>query len=503
MNIRDVELRTGLERANVRYYEKEGLLEPERLSNGYRNYSEADVETLLRIKLLRELDVSLAEIRRLQADEVELQEVITQRLEDIKAEKAALAREQKVCETIRADGVEYGQLQAQRYLHQLEALKQTEWERDGKSSSASLYNWRWDVLPEDIRPWERYFARIIDVLINTVIVWIIYYGICGMPPKLNNSDQLICSVLEFLLLLVLEPTQLSLFGTTMGKSIFGIQIRTEDGTKLTWNQALQRVFYLLWYGFGLYIPIFQLYRMYRSYQMYSCGECLPWDRESVYTFRDRKSWRKAAAAVVAVGVMLAGVLVIRQAQLPPNRGQITVAEFADNYNYYTEYLYGGAEYMLDENGQWEPASSSAANSVYVYIDGGRGSRAARFPEYHYTETDGYLTGISFEIYREGDNEQWISTGKPNMLSATLAFAVAQRKAQSLSNVEAEIDQHCMESYSFVVGDLTVSWQVELSGYTYQKESGALVPTSNHAGRPYYYHLIFQITPTTQTQSQPN
>ena len=81
MNIRDIELRTGLERANIRYYEKEGLLSPNRLSNGYRDYSEDDVETLLRIKLLRELEVSVAEIARLQKNETALREVMASRLE--------------------------------------------------------------------------------------------------------------------------------------------------------------------------------------------------------------------------------------------------------------------------------------------------------------------------------------------------------------------------------------------------------------------------------------
>lgn len=42
MQIRDLEERTGLDRATIRYYEKEGLLAPRCLENGYRLYSEAD-----------------------------------------------------------------------------------------------------------------------------------------------------------------------------------------------------------------------------------------------------------------------------------------------------------------------------------------------------------------------------------------------------------------------------------------------------------------------------
>ena len=55
MTIKDMELQTGLARANIRYYEAEGLIAPERAENGYREYSQEDAETLLRVKLLRAL----------------------------------------------------------------------------------------------------------------------------------------------------------------------------------------------------------------------------------------------------------------------------------------------------------------------------------------------------------------------------------------------------------------------------------------------------------------
>ena len=72
MNIKEIEERSGLTRANIRYYEQEGLLAPARRENKYRDYSEEDLETLLRIALLRNLGFSLDEIRRLQSGELEL-----------------------------------------------------------------------------------------------------------------------------------------------------------------------------------------------------------------------------------------------------------------------------------------------------------------------------------------------------------------------------------------------------------------------------------------------
>ena len=59
MKIKEVEELSGMTRANIRFYEKEGLLSPQRKSNGYRDYTEEDVETLKRIRLLRSIHISL------------------------------------------------------------------------------------------------------------------------------------------------------------------------------------------------------------------------------------------------------------------------------------------------------------------------------------------------------------------------------------------------------------------------------------------------------------
>lgn len=77
MNIKDVEERTGLSRSNVRFYEKEKLIEPSRNeSNGYRNYSENDVENIKMIAYLRTLGISIEDIRNIISEKVTLQEML-------------------------------------------------------------------------------------------------------------------------------------------------------------------------------------------------------------------------------------------------------------------------------------------------------------------------------------------------------------------------------------------------------------------------------------------
>lgn len=52
--------RSGVGAANIRYYEREGLLAPQaRADNDYRLYSEDDVHRLRFIRLCRAMDMSL------------------------------------------------------------------------------------------------------------------------------------------------------------------------------------------------------------------------------------------------------------------------------------------------------------------------------------------------------------------------------------------------------------------------------------------------------------
>lgn len=91
MKIKDVELKVGITKANIRYYEKEGLISPERNGeNNYREYSEKDVEQLERIKVLRILGIPISDIRELNEGSTTLDSVMAQRLNALQEEKKEL-----------------------------------------------------------------------------------------------------------------------------------------------------------------------------------------------------------------------------------------------------------------------------------------------------------------------------------------------------------------------------------------------------------------------------
>ena len=58
----EIQEKTGLTRKAIEYYEEKGLIKPLKLENGYRDYSDKDLETLNKISLFRKIGLSISEI---------------------------------------------------------------------------------------------------------------------------------------------------------------------------------------------------------------------------------------------------------------------------------------------------------------------------------------------------------------------------------------------------------------------------------------------------------
>lgn len=65
MTINEIANELNITKRAMKYYEEQGLLKVAKDSNGYRNYSEKDVETLRVISVYRKLGISISDIKRL------------------------------------------------------------------------------------------------------------------------------------------------------------------------------------------------------------------------------------------------------------------------------------------------------------------------------------------------------------------------------------------------------------------------------------------------------
>ena len=125
MKINEVEAAVGVTKKNIRFYEEEGLITPGREpGNGYRSYSQADVERLRRIKLLRKLDVPLAEIREMLEGQRTLAEGMSQQLERLRSRRADLEEAIGFCTLRQQENGPLEQLDVEQTLARLSAKEE-------------------------------------------------------------------------------------------------------------------------------------------------------------------------------------------------------------------------------------------------------------------------------------------------------------------------------------------------------------------------------------------
>ena len=108
MKISQVEELVGITKKNIRFYEDEGLLSPERdPENGYREYSLKDVDELMKIKFLRKLSVPLEDIRKIQKKELSLSMCLEKQSSNLKSEVTSLESSIELCDSVKDKNLDY------------------------------------------------------------------------------------------------------------------------------------------------------------------------------------------------------------------------------------------------------------------------------------------------------------------------------------------------------------------------------------------------------------
>ena len=126
MKINEVEALVGITKKNIRFYEAEGLLAPRRNSeNGYRDYGEAEVAALRRIKLLRKLGVPLEEIRNMQRGTQTVGDGMRRHLVTLERERENLEQSIRLCGELTNCRERLADLDAGAVLAEMETLEQS------------------------------------------------------------------------------------------------------------------------------------------------------------------------------------------------------------------------------------------------------------------------------------------------------------------------------------------------------------------------------------------
>lgn len=176
LKINEVEALVGITKKNIRFYEEKGLLCPVRNSeNGYRDYGQAEVEELRRIKLLRKLGLPIEEIRRMQEGKQTVGDGMRRHLVTLERERQNIDEAVRLCRLLQEREIPLGELDAEDVLAEMERLEQ---------SGASFQNrQRQDVRIRYVAPVA--IAAVAVVLLGALmglLAWGVLYDPAAAPP---------------------------------------------------------------------------------------------------------------------------------------------------------------------------------------------------------------------------------------------------------------------------------------------------------------------------------
>ncbi|MBR5740315.1 MAG: MerR family transcriptional regulator [Firmicutes bacterium] len=124
MKINQVEELVGITKKNIRFYEDQGLIKPDRdPENSYRDYSMSDVEKLRRIKLLRQLEVPCETIRKVTDGELSLNQCMADQMDVLTRRQTDLEHAKEICAELRNNAGELTDLDASGYLEEMQRLE--------------------------------------------------------------------------------------------------------------------------------------------------------------------------------------------------------------------------------------------------------------------------------------------------------------------------------------------------------------------------------------------
>ena len=405
MTIKELESRTGLDRATVRFYEQEGLIAPKRLPNGYRDYSEADAAALEKIAFLRQLGLSIEMIRTVQRGELPLGVVLEKQREIILHQQAEGETALQLCDLLRKDGASFETLQPLKYRGRLLVSKEAEPQRLAAPPRSTAND----------HPFMRWIARSLDTALAVLLVTGIFlYGLrIGSD---NPAFKLCVPLLGGLAGMLLEPLLLSAWGYTPGKWIMGLRLRALRGgkeQKLTFGEAFFRFWKVQFYGNGLGVAPFTYICAWNCWKRARNGEDQPWDEEFVYQLDERKcdlswlmwvAWGLVAAAIVFMAV---------DSQRPVHRTDVlTRAEYVENVNDILEY-HLDSERELSPEGIWFSDSISLMGSIRDKLV--------------ICEENGVVTGVSMTFTLELKNHATTWSRQPERYAAAMGLLAGSRK----------------------------------------------------------------------------
>ena len=158
------------------------------------------------------------------------------------------------------------------------------------------------------RPWIRYWARTLDLLVFGIGGGAIFAIIAPEALEAPVADRLLGFAVP-ILWIPIEAAFLSSFGATAGKALLRIKVVNPDGSKLSYPQSLKRSINVWLRGLGIGIPMVSVVSMILAYKSLTDTGKTSWDRIGSYRVRHRQIGAVRGAIAVIILVSLFGLII--------------------------------------------------------------------------------------------------------------------------------------------------------------------------------------------------
>lgn len=124
MKINEVETLIGMTKKNIRFYEDQGLIYPERdITNGYRSYNEKDIKRLEQIMLFRKLGVPIEEIRLMISGSSTVSDCMRRHLVTLGRKQSNLNHAIDFCDKLKDSEILLSDLDAHELLKEMDIME--------------------------------------------------------------------------------------------------------------------------------------------------------------------------------------------------------------------------------------------------------------------------------------------------------------------------------------------------------------------------------------------
>lgn len=329
-------------------------------------------------------------------------------------------------------------------------------------------------------PWRRYFARMLDIEVYTLIWGVITGLVFHWHIERLSLIGIFNAFIPIIIMILLEPLLLSKWGMTIGKFIFGLVLRDLDGENITYKQGLSRTFLVFRKGLCYDIPLFNLIVLLTRYEDCKAHKILPWEEGFSYSIKDRKVRRIFAMIFIFILTISMQICVDLRTEMPIHTGALTPKEYYENCNDTIklkgdDYDYGR---HLNEEGEWV---KNREQPEFSFLS------EQPLPEPQLTIKKGIVTGVRIEIETDNDFRTFGFLNQKEVIAK--CFFATHNKMNFFqfykSGILDKIDSK-FEDYTFTQDGIKVTNKVELKGY---KLTDDWIESD---GREKYIHMVFEM-----------